>query len=193
MHVLVAAHLPERAAEERILRGRAERLAVWNRLLHSVPVRVQELDFRRLCGTPSLPYEAAACVALRACAELTNSSGRTIQSALRISILYWFSNLSAASEAAREHLRPKCSAFHLQEAVGARLTWDEAVAAMKRQPIDRAAYAWLMDVFQAEYRRQWNALFRGTPTPSIAALSGSLCDDPHARNWCCPSHPARMR
>lgn len=193
MHVLVAAHQPERAAEERILSGRAERLAVWNRLLHSVPVRVQELDFKRMCGDLSLHHEAAACLALRACTELSNTSGRTVQSALRISILYWFSNLSTPSEAAREHVRPKSHAFHLQEAVGARLTWEEAVAAMKRQPIDRAAYDWLVEALQTECRRQWSALFPGTQAPSIAALYGSLCDDPHARSWCCPSPSARMR
>ncbi|MEW5825877.1 MAG: hypothetical protein AB1778_03515 [Candidatus Bipolaricaulota bacterium] len=178
------------ATEERILSGRAERLAAWNRLLHGVPLPLRELDCGRLCGELSSADECAAYGALRACTALYDEAGRHLQSALRISVLYWFSNLGEELPTAREHLRPRCSSFHLAEAVGAHLSWEQAVEAMKRKPIDRAAYDWILEVLRHEHEHQWAVAFGERPCAPIDALSGPLSQNPYARDWRCTPRAA---
>ncbi len=171
--------------QESVLRGRAERLTLWNRLLHGAPVDPAELITERLCGNLASSEERGAYVALRACTSLSMVSSRVVMSGYRIAILYWFSNLGELRESARDHLRPKSTSFHLAEAIGARLTWDEAVEAMERRPIHPAAYLWLLETLQDEYVRQWGALFPSSTPASIAALAGLLHTDRYARRWRC--------
>jgi hypothetical protein len=168
---------------ERILRGRAARLFLWNRLFRGFPVSFDELDPGVLCGDPSLPNECASYITLRACTALARSERRAVRCALRIAVLYWFSNIGEHRGDARKPLEPKRSAFHLGEAIGTRLTWDEAVAVMKRKPIDFSAYLWLLEVVEAEYVKEWSATFPGKEPAPIDALSGQLQKNEYAKRW----------
>jgi hypothetical protein len=111
------------------------------------------------------------------------SSRQAVRCALRIAILYWFSNLGERRGEGREPLEPKRSAFHLGEAVGTRMTWDEAVAAMKRKPIDFSAYLRLLEIVQDEYVAQWQMVFPGISPAPIDVLAGSIGEDKYARDW----------
>ncbi|MEW5825425.1 MAG: hypothetical protein AB1778_01210 [Candidatus Bipolaricaulota bacterium] len=144
--------------------AREARLWYWNRLFHGVAVDELDLTPALLCADPQDASEARAFALLRACAALFASSRTAVCCALRISILYWFSNVGRRRGAAREPLRPKRSAFHLGEAVGTGLTWDEAVALMGHQPIDFSAYLKLLELLEAEVARQWTEHF---PQPSV--------------------------
>jgi hypothetical protein len=112
---------------------------------------------------------------------------------LRIAILYWFSSLGGHRGHAREPLAPKRTAFHLGEAIGTGLTWDEAVAAMKRKPIDFSAYLWLLELLEAEYVKQWSATFPGMEPASIDALSGQLQKHEYAKHWSLRTEPVPKR
>ncbi len=157
--------------DARIRRGRAARLLLWNRLFHGVPVGSDELDLSILCGDPSSPEERAAFVLLGSCAALADSSRQAVRCALRIAILYWFSNIGERRGEARAPLDPKRTAFHLGEAIGTGLTWEEAVAAMKRKPIDFSAYLSILELLEDEYVRRWVATFPGTePMPNAIRM-----------------------
>jgi hypothetical protein len=168
---------------ERTLRGRAARLSLWNRLFRGLPVGLGELDSGVLCGDLSSPDECAAYVTLRACAALAASERQAVRCALRIAILYWFSNIGEHRGDARGPLQPKRRAFHLGEAIGTGLTWDEAVAMMNRKPVDFSAYLWLLEVLETEYAIQWSATFPGTAPAPIDALSGQIQKSEHAKQW----------
>ena len=172
-----------RMTADKIRRGRAARLSLWNRLFHGLPVSADELDVTLLCGDFSSPDERAAYVTLRACAVLSSSSRQAVRCALRIAILYWFSNVGERRGEARGPLEPKRTAFHLGEAIGTGMTWDEAVAAMKRKPIDFSGYLAVLELLEREYGRQWDAVFPHTERAPIAALRGPIEDAGHARQW----------
>ena len=174
------------ASEDRIREGRLARLTLWNRLLHGVPVSLDELDLNLLCGDASSPDERAAYAALRASVVLSSSARKAIRCALRIAILYWFSNIGEHRGEARAPLEPKRTAFHLGEAVGTRLTWDEAVAAMHRKPIDFAGYLVVLELLEAEYARQWVAVFPDVLPAPILALRGNIQDSRYAQTWALP-------
>ncbi|MCX6101425.1 MAG: hypothetical protein NTV92_08420 [Candidatus Bipolaricaulota bacterium] len=140
-----------------------------------------ELDVTLLCGDPASPDERAAYVTLRACAVLSSSSRQAVRCALRIGILYWFSNVGERRGEARAPLEPKRTAFHLGEAIGTGMTWDEAVAAMKRKPIDFSGYLAVLELLEREYARQWDAAFPHTERAPIAPLRGQIQDTEHAR------------
>lgn len=171
------------ASEDRIREGRLARLTLWNRLFHGVPVSLDELNLGLLCGDASSPDERAAYAALRASVVLSGSDRKAIRCALRIAILYWFSNIGEHRGEARAPLEPKRTAFHLGEAVGTRLTWDEAVASMHRKPIDFAGYLAVIELLEAEYARQWAAVFPDAPRAPILALRGNIQDTKHAKTW----------
>jgi len=173
--------------EEAIQQARLTRLSLWNRLFHGLPVDADQLDTDRLCGDRGSSDECAAVVALKACAALAESARHSIHWAIRTAILYWFSNLGEFSPPTRARLQPRRSAFHLGEAVGARLSWDEAVAAMGRQPIEFAAYLWVLERVCAEYERLWRATFDSTEPVPIDILAGRISDSDHARTWNLPS------
>jgi hypothetical protein len=168
---------------DRVLRGHAARLSLWNRLFHGLPVGLDELDFLTLCGDPSSPDERAAYVTLKACANLTVSGRQAVRCALRIAILYWFSNVGGLRGSARPSIEPKRSTFHIAEALGTGLTWDEAVASMRRKPIDFSGYLAILELVEGEYRREWQALFPSEPPASIATLRGSIRDSGYASGW----------
>lgn len=174
-------------AEEKARGAHSARLCVWNQLFHGVPVDLEKLIPEPLCGDVSSPDEQAAYVTLRACTALARSERRVIRWALRVAILYWFSNLGEPHSAARKSLEPKRSAFHLAEAIGTRLTWDEAVAAMKRKPLDLAAYGAVLERIEEEYQRQWDLVFPATRRESIEALRDGLRGNSFARTWCMES------
>jgi hypothetical protein len=178
---------------ERILRGHAARLSLWNRLFHGFPVSFDELDPWVLCGAPSSPYECASYVTLRACTALARSERHAVRCALRIAILYWFANIGERRGDARGALKPKRTTFHLGEAIGTGLTWDEAVEVMKRKPIDFSAYLWLLEVLEAEYVKQWSATFPGTEAVSIDVLSGKIQEHEHAKHWSLRTEPVQKR
>jgi hypothetical protein len=170
-------------AADKVRRGHFARLSAWNRLFHGLPVNPDELDLNLLCGDPSSTDERAAYVTLRACAVLAQSGRQAVRSALRIAILYWFSNIGEHRGAARDPLEPKRTAFHLAEAIGTGLTWDEAVATMKRKPIDFAGYLAVLERVEQEYARQWDLVFPRTERAPISALRGALRDNDYARQW----------
>ena len=155
------------------------RLSAWNRLFHGLPVNPDGLDLNLLCGGPSSTDERAACVTLRACAVLAQSERQAVRSALRIAILYWFSNIGEHRGAAGDPLEPKRTAFHLAEAIGTGLTWDEAVATVKRKPIDFAGNLAVLERVEQEYARQWDLVFPRTERAPISALR----DNDYARQW----------
>ena len=178
---------------ERILRGRSARLSLWNRLFHGLPVSPDELDSDTLCGDVSSPDECAAYVTLRACVTLASSARRAVRCALRIAILYWFSNVGERRGEAREPLHPKRTAFHLGEAVGTRLTWDETVALMKRKPIDFSAYLWILGLLETEYGKEWSAVFPGVDRAPIDVLAGKIHESQYAKQWSRHPDPAPKR
>ena len=178
---------------ERILRGRAARLSLWNRLFHGFPVSSDELDPGVLCGDLSSPDERAAYVTLRACVALATSERHAVRCALRIAILYWFSNIGERRGDARKPLEPKRTAFHLGEAIGTGLTWDETVEVMKRKPIDFSGYLWLLEVLEAECAREWSATFPGAEPAAIDALSGQVQKNEYANQWSLGTKPAPKR
>jgi hypothetical protein len=158
--------------DEKIGRRQEARLSVWDRLFHGFPVSLDELALDKLCEDVSVRDECAAYVVLRVCTTLSHSARPTVRFALRVAILYWFSNMGRCRGEACRPLRPRSSAFRLGEAIGTGLTWDEAVAAMKRKPIDFSAYLWLLEVLEAEYVREWSATFAGTDRRALRATSG---------------------
>jgi hypothetical protein len=170
-------------SEERIRRGRDARLRIWDRLFHGVPVKLDALDAAILCGDPASSDERGAYVTLRACVVLSGSARQAIRCALRVAILYWFSNVGTRQAGDVGPLRPKRSAFRLGEAIGTGMTWDEAVAAMERKPVDFSAYLSLLEVLQEEYDVQWELAFPGAPPASIRVLAGSIGEAPFARQW----------
>lgn len=140
-------------------RTRMERLRYWNRLFHGIPVSLGEMDGALRRHVRNAPYEEKrAFILLRTCVRLTQTARPAHVYALRIAILYWFSN-ARSSAAAAAPLNPKRSAFHLAEAMGCRLTWDEAVEKMGRKPIDFSAYQWMLELLEEEYRAQWTEVF----------------------------------
>jgi hypothetical protein len=147
-------------------RERAARLVYWNRLFHGIPVDPQDLRRQGLCADASSKGEREAYILLLACTSLSGSARHAVRCALRIAILYWFSNIGERRSDARAPLLPKRSAFHLGEAVGTGLTWDEAVEVMKRKPIDYAAYFWILELLEDECARQWNEHFPDMPAAS---------------------------
>lgn len=115
-----------------------------------------------------------AFILLRSCATLAESMRASARYALRIVILYWFSNVGERRGAGRAPLYPKRSTFHLGEVVGTGLTWDEAVAVMGCRPIDFSAYLWLLEVVEAEAARQWAIAF---PERAPAGLTWAQAND----------------
>jgi hypothetical protein len=178
---------------EKVLRGRAARLSLWNRLFHGFPVHFDELDPGVLCGDQSSPDECAAYVTLRACTVLSNSARHTVRCALRVAILYWFSNIGVRRGEGRAPLQPKRTTFHLGEAIGTGLTWDEAVEVMKRKPIDFSAYLWLLEVLEAEYTKEWAIAFPDAAQAPIDVLSGRIEESEHAKQWGSGTKPATER
>jgi hypothetical protein len=170
-------------AADKIRDGRLARLSLWNQLFHGMPIGADELDPTRLCGDSTSAEECAAYVTLRACVSVSSSSRQAIRCALRVAILYWFSNVGERRGEGRAALEPKRSAFHLGEAIGTGMTWDEAVASMKRKPIDFSAYLRVLEVVQAEYAKEWDKLFPGLPRAPIDALAGEIREVPFARTW----------
>lgn len=169
------------------------RLSVWNRLFHGQPVTIDELDVETLCGDTTSDNERTAYVVLRACVAITQSARQTMRAAFRVVILYWLSNVGEPRDVVRGPLQPQSTSFHLGEALGARLTWDQAVALMGRKPVDVSAYYWLLDVLRAEYATQWQAVFSGEPATLIKWLSGSIHEADHARGWGTAMEPSPKR
>lgn len=170
------------AMQERLDRARVERLAVWNQLFHGIPIALGNLDPVTLCGDGDSESERAAYVTLRACVALSGSARQAIRCALRVAILYWFSNVGPHRDG-DALLDAKRSTFHLGEAIGTCLTWDEAMIAMKRKPIDISAYMRLLELIEEEYVRQWGLEFPEREPTSIRALAGNIRDSEHARSW----------
>jgi hypothetical protein len=168
---------------QRTQAGRLARLTVWNRLFRGVPVRLDELDASLLCGDPDWPEDCASYVMLRASVVVSNSARFPIRRALRVAILYWFSNVADPAGGDPPPLKPRRSSFHLREAIGTRLSWDESVAAMDLKPIDYSAYVRVVEVVQEEYAQQWNSLFPGRAPFSIAPLFDPNRETQLGRPW----------
>jgi hypothetical protein len=179
--------------DEKIGRSQQARLSVWDRLFRGFPVSLDELAVGKLCEDVSVRDECAAYVVLRVCTTLSHSARPTVRYALRVAILYWFSNMGRCHGEACRPPQPKSGAFRLGEAIGTGLTWGEAVAAMKRKPIDFSAYLWLLEVLEAEYVREWSATFPGTELSPIGELSGQLQETEHAKRWDSASGPVPTR
>lgn len=157
----------------------AARLALWNRIFHGVPVAVADLDVARLRGDPDRLEDCAAYVLLRACAVVSTEARLAVRQTLRIAILYWFSNVGERRGEERASLAPRRSAFHVGEAIGTGMTWDEAVAAMNRKPIDYAAYLRILEIVGEEYATQWEMQFPGRAPLALASL-GIIAREPRA-------------
>jgi hypothetical protein len=170
-------------AAEPVRQSHTARLSFWNRLFHGIPVALEELDPEVLCVDKTSSNECASYVVLRACTAISHSGRRAVRAAFRVAILYWFSNLGEAREGARELLQPQSTAFHLGEAIGTSLSWDEAVALLGRKPVDFSAYVLLIENLGAEYARQWESAFPGTPPASIAVLAQPFRDNAYAQQW----------
>jgi hypothetical protein len=179
--------------DEKIGRRQEARLSVWDRLFHGFPVSLDELALDKFCEDVSVRDECAAYVVLRVCTTLSHSARPTVRFAFRVAILYWFSNMGRCHGEACRPLRPRSSAFRLEEAIGTGLTWDEAVAAMNRKPIDFSAYLWLLEVLEAQYVREWSVTFPGTEPASISVLSGQLQKTEHAKRWDSVAEPVPAR
>ena len=124
---------------------------------------------------------------------LATSERHAVRCALRIAILYWFSNIGERRGDARKPLEPKRTAFHLGEAIGTGLTWDETVEVMKRKPIDFSGYLWLLEVLEAECAREWSATFPGAELAPIDALFGQVQKNEYAKQWSLSTKPAPKR
>ncbi len=150
--------------------GGVARLALWNRIFHGIPVAVAELDAARVRGDPERLEDCAAYVLLRACTVVATEARLAVRQTLRIAILYWFSNVGERRGEERASLAPRRNAFHLGEAIGTGMTWDEAVAAMNRKPIDYAAYLRVLEMVHEEYATQWQIQFPGRAPVALASL-----------------------
>lgn len=153
----------QHVADRRAAADCVARLRGWDRLFHGLPVATAEVtDGLRLAPSVTAT-EAQAAAALLACIALAESARPAVVYALRVAILYWFSNLGDFSARARSRLLPRRSGFRLADAAGAWLSWDEAVAVMGRKPTDHAAYLWLLEHVEAHYVAQWTATFSSPP------------------------------
>lgn len=168
--------------EQRLQSGRVARLSIWNQLFRGLPVAMSDLDRLTLCGDEDCGSERAAYVTLRACAALCASARPAVRCALRIAILYWFSNVGDHRDG-NALLNARRWTFHLGEAIGTHLTWDEAVASMKRKPIDFSAYLRMLEYVEEEYAWQWSLEFPGVPAWPIDVLAGNIRDTEHAKSW----------
>lgn len=168
---------------EKTREGRAARLSVWNRLFHGIPVSLADLDPETLSGDPDWPEDRASYVFLRACVVVSNFARQGVRYALRPAILYWFSNASEQRDNGRVLLRPTRTAFHLGEAVGTRMNWNEAVAAVGRKPLDYAAYTRVLEIVKVEYLKEWASLFPGMEPASIAPLFSQDRKTRFMRRW----------
>ncbi|MEW5826981.1 MAG: hypothetical protein AB1778_09150 [Candidatus Bipolaricaulota bacterium] len=142
------------------------RLRVWERLFCGAVPDLCSLCPDVLCEHPSHPGEAEAYVALRACVALWESARPAVAHLLRVALLYWFSNLGESRSASRVGLMPSRKGFRLLHATGAWLSWDEAVAAMGRKPMDPAAYGAFLERFDGHYAAQWSAAFGSAVSPA---------------------------
>jgi hypothetical protein len=80
-------------------------------------------------------------------------------------------------------VRPTRTAFHLAEAVGTRLSWNEAVAAVGRKPLDYAAYTQVLEIVRVEYLKEWASLFHSLVPASIAPLFSQDRKTRFVRRW----------
>jgi len=135
----------------------------WDRLFHGLPVAVGDITEGLRLAPSVAASEAQAVAALLACIALAESGRPAVVYALRVAILYWFSNLGDFDAAARSRLLPRRRYFRLADAAGAWLSWDEAIAAMGRKPTDHAAYLWLLERVEAHCAAQWTATFSSPP------------------------------
>ena len=168
---------------EKTCEGRVARLSIWNRLFHGIPVSSAELDSESLLGDPDWAEDRGSYVFLRACVAVSNSARQAIRYALRPATLYWVSNASEHRDDSRVLLRPTRTVFHLREAVGTRMTWDEAVAAVGRKPVDYAGYMCVLKIVEEEYLKEWTRLFPAMEPASIAPLSSQDRQTQFARRW----------
>ena len=150
--------------------GRLARLSVWNRLFHGIPVGLADIEAAIHGGDPTWPEDQAAYVWLRACVVVSNTAYPAVRFALRPAILYWFSNARDEREGPHQPAVVRRWNFHLGEAIGTRMTWDEAVAAVHRKPVDYSGYVSVVGTVEREYRKEWEALFPGTRPPSVEPL-----------------------
>jgi len=167
---------------ERLQSGHIARLAIWNQIFHGLPVSLADLDPIVLCGDEDSGSERGAYVTLRACVSISHSARQAMRCALRIAILYWFSNVGDHRDDGAV-LDARRSTFHLGEAIGTHLTWDEAVAAMKRKPVDFSAYLKLLEVVEEEYAWQWSTQYPETTPYAIDILAGDIRNSEHAQSW----------
>jgi hypothetical protein len=152
--------------------ARSLRLRYWNRLFRGLGASIEELDDGlRMWAQRATTEDRRAFILLRACVGLFVSSRWAVRHALRIAILYWFSHLGGEGEQPRRVLA-RSSAFHLSDALGAKLTWDEAVASMRRKPVDFSAYLWILEYVEAAYQRHWEEVFGRPPTGENEAMIG---------------------
>jgi hypothetical protein len=143
--------------------ARAIRLRYWNRLFRGLPVSSEDLDLALASWARTAPNEERrAFILLRACVGLFSTSRWAVRHALRVAILYWFSNVGT-TVGRRRTVRAKRSSFHLSDALGTGLTWDEAVACMGRKPLDFSAYLWILEVLEASYCKQWSEIYGSPP------------------------------
>ena len=172
-----------RPGEEKTREGRGARLSIWNRLFHGIPVSLAELDEESLLGDRDWAEDRGSYAFLRACVEVSNSSRPAIRYALRPAILYWFSNASENPGGSHVLLRPTRTVFHLGDTVRTRTTWDEAVAAVGRKPIDYAAYRRVLEIVEVECRSQWASYFSSMEPVSIAPLFRQERKTRFVRQW----------
>jgi hypothetical protein len=146
-------------------------------------VALEELNSADLLGDPDWPEDCGSYAMLRAFVVVSNAARAAVRYALRPTILYWVSNVSEQRDGGRMLRRPTGTSFHLGEAIGTKMTWDEAVAAVGRKPVDYAAYTRVLEIVQDEYLGQWASLFPGTEPVSIAPLFSQDRQTKFARQW----------
>ncbi len=144
---------------------RADRLALWDRLIRGEAVEQAEIDqmVTKLAHDTS-PEERASCILLLAAAKIAREGSKAMRRNLIAALRYWFSysgtkirppDLSICND--KKHSRWKDAG--LIDFMGLHISWSEAMCSVGGNPKDYSAFSKIKNTLKNEYKKEWGRVF----------------------------------
>lgn len=149
---------------------RADRLALWDRLIRGEAVEQAEIDqmVTKLAHDTS-PEERAGCALLLAAAKIAREGSKAMRRNLTAALRYWFSYSGSKNRppalnicAVKKHSRWKDAG--LIDFMGLYISWPEAMCSVGGNPKDYSALNKVKNELERKYVEEWKRVF-GSPAP----------------------------